>query len=201
MPTAVFDFDETLIYLPSALIWSRKIGLIKKLQIPLLYLLGKLDGVPSCHEKAFEWLVGKDISETIDQIKDLPPVPGGVTYFQQLAAQGYKMIVMSYSPGVFVAPWLSANGLKAQLLCPNLIVSNSMLRRVSQDPVTQIYLKEPNNAKAKVLAKLHITPDICVGDNERRDGLCDQYVDIRSLEPNYKNRIQRHYKIWDFFFE
>ena len=201
MPTAVFDFDETLIYLPSALIWSRKIGLIKKLQIPLLFMLGKLDGVPSYHEKAFEWLVGKDVSETIDQIKNLSPVPGGVTYFQQLSAQGYKMIVMSYSPGVFVGSWLTANGLEAELICPNFIVSANRLQMVSEDPVTQIYLKDLNNAKAKVLEKLNITPDICVGDNERRDGLCDRYVDIRSLEPNYKNKIQRHYKIWNFFFE
>ena len=33
MQTAVFDFDETLIYLPSVLIWSKKISLKKKLQI------------------------------------------------------------------------------------------------------------------------------------------------------------------------
>ena len=191
MSTAVFDFDETLIYLPSALIWSKKIDLKKKLQIPLLFILGKLDGAPNFHQKAFEWMVGKDISETIDEMKNLPPVPGGVTYFSELFAQGYKMIVMSYSPGIFVSSWLTANGLKAELLCPNFVMSANMLQMVSNDPVTKIYLKERHNAKAKVLKKMNIKPDICVGDNKRRDGLCDKYLDIRNLEPNYKNKFQQ----------
>jgi len=200
MPTAVFDFDETLIYLPSALIWSKKIDLKKKLQIPLLFILGKFDGVPRYHEKAFEWMVGKHVYETIDQMKNLPPVPGGVNYFRQLSAQGYKMIVMSYSPGVFVSPWLTANGLKAELICPNFIMSANMLQMVSEDPVTQIYLKEPHNAKAKVLAKMNIKPDICVGNNKRQDGLCDKYLDIRNLEPNYKNKIQQVLHNLELFF-
>ena len=199
MPTAVFDFDETLIYLPSALIWSKKMGLKKKLQIPLLFILGRLDGVPNLHEKAFEWMVGKDVSETIDQMKNLPPVPGGVTYFRELSARGYKMIVMSYSPGVFVSSWLNANNLKAELLCPNFVMSANMLEMVSKDPVTQIYLKDPHNAKAEVLAQMSIKPDICVGDNERRDSLCDYYVDIRKLEPNYKSKIQQAWQHLELF--
>ena len=201
MPTAIFDFDETLIYLPSALIWSKKIGLKKKLQIPLLFVLGKLDGVPGFHEKAFEWMVGKDVSETIGRIKNLPPVTGGVTYFRQLSVQGYKMIVMSYSPRVFVSPWLTANGLYAELICPNFVMSANMVQMVSEDPVTQIYLKEPHNTKAKVLAKMNIKPDICVGDNKRRDGPCDKYVDIRKLEPKYyKYKIQQALHNLELFF-
>ena len=201
MPTAIFDFDETLIYLPSALIWSKKIGLKKKLQIPMQFVLGKLDGLPGVHEKAFEWMVGKDVSETIDRMKNLPPVPGGVAYFKELSDQGYKIIVMSYSPGVFVSPWLNINGLNAEIICPDFVMSAKVLQMVSDDPVTQIYLKEPRNAKAKVLAKMNIKPDICVGDNKRRDGLCDKYVDIRKLEPKYyKNKIQQALKNLELFF-
>jgi hypothetical protein len=137
-------------------------------------------------------MVGKDVSETIDRMKNLAPVPGGVSYFRQLSVRGYKMIVMSYSPTVFVSPWLTANGLDAELICPNFVMSANLLHMVSQDPVTQIYLKEPHDAKAKALAKMNIKPDICVGDNKRRDGACDKYVDIRKLEPEYyKNKIQQ----------
>jgi phosphoserine phosphatase len=191
MPTAVFDFDETLVYLPSALIWSRKIPLQKKLQFPFLFFVEKIFGVPWYHGKTFEWLIGKDVSETIDRMRNLPPVPGGVAFFRQVSAQGYKMIVMSYSPGVFVNSWLSANGLEAELICPNFIMTDSVVQDVSGDPVTQSYLKEPKDAKARVLAKMGIKPDICVGDNRRRDGLCDKYVDIRDLEPQYKHKIRQ----------
>lgn len=191
MPTAVFDFDETLVYLPSAIVWSREIAFKNKLQLTLLFILEKLTGVQWYHEKVLQCMVGKDVSETIDQMKALPPVPGGVNYFRQLCANGYKMIVMSYSPGVFVSPWLTANGLNAELICPDFVMSANMLQMVSEDPVTQIYLKESHDAKAKVLAKMNIEPDICVGNNERRDGLCDKYVDIRSLEPKYKSKIQQ----------
>jgi phosphoserine phosphatase len=200
MPTAVFDFDETLVYLPSALIWSRMIPLQKKLQFPFLFFIEKIFRVPWYHGKTFEWMVGKDLSKTIERMRSLPPVPGGVAFFRQVSVQGYKMIVMSYSPGVFVSSWLSANGLKAELICPNFVMTGSVVQDVSGDPVTQAYLKEPKDAKARVLAKMGIKPDICVGDNRRRDGLCDKYVDVRDLEPRYKHKIRQIVENLDRFF-
>jgi phosphoserine phosphatase len=191
MRTAVFDFDETLVYLHSALIWSKHIHLRNILKIPKLLMLGKFNGALGYHRKAFEWMVGKDVSRTIETMKSLPPIPGAVNYFRQLSARGYKMIVMSYSPGVFVSPWLAANGLESELICPDFVVKANMLKTISNDPVTRTYLAELDRAKAKVLSDLDIRPDICVGDNARRDRMCDQYIDIRNLEPGYHNIIKR----------
>ena len=199
MPTAVFDFNETLVYLPSILIWSRKIPFQKKVLLPFGFIVEKLFGIPWYPENVLECLRGKDLLRTIERMKNLPSVPGGVTYFRSLSDRGYKITVMSYSPGVFVNSWLSANRLEAQLICPNLVISDGVVQDISKDPVTKIYTEEPNCAKAIVLAKMNIRPDICVGDDERRDRVCDQYVNIRELEPNYKNKFQLAFQDIDKF--
>ena len=177
--------------MPSVLIWSSKIPFKKRLELPLLFLLEKVFDVPFYHRNALQGLIGKDVSETIERIRYLPPVPGGVAYFRRLSDQGYKIIVMSYSPGVFVSPWLNINCLKAELICPSLVMTADVVQKVSQDPVTKTYLRESKRAKSIILAKMGIDPDICVGDNKHRDGLCDTYVDIRKLEPQYKNKVQQ----------
>ena len=77
MRTAVFDFDETLVYLHSALIWSKHIHLRNILKIPKLLMLGKFNGAPGYHRKAFEWMVGKDVSRTIETRSRCAGTPAG----------------------------------------------------------------------------------------------------------------------------
>jgi phosphoserine phosphatase len=191
MKTAVFDFDETLVCLPSGVIWSRPISFSRKIMFPFLYLFGKLSGVIVYHQKVFEWLIGSDVSRMIDRMNILPPVAGGLAFFKTLHANGYKIIVMSYTPGVFVNSWLAAYDLNAEIICPKLNISNGKVQNISDDSVTQIYLKYPKSAKMKILADLDIKPHICVGDNRRRDAVCDKFIDIRKLEPRYKSRVLR----------
>jgi hypothetical protein len=129
--------------------------------------------------------------ETIDKVKNLPPAAGGVVFFRKLSSNGYKMIIMSYSPGVFANSWISANGLEAGVICPDFVMSNNVIRTISTDRVTEIYLNKPKDAKAIVLENMDVRPDICVGNNKQRDGICNMFVDIRTIEPQYKHLIRQ----------
>jgi hypothetical protein len=153
MPVAIFDFDETLVCLPSGLVWSRSIPFTKRILFPILFLIEKYSGASVYHRKLFDWLIGSDISTSIARMNILPPAANGVSFFNKLSADGYKMIVMSYSPGVFVESWLAAYHLSAEITCPSLIISEGLVRKVSDDPVTEIYLRKPDGAKAKILGK------------------------------------------------
>jgi phosphoserine phosphatase len=192
MQIAVFDFDETLVHLPSGIIWSRPIPIGKRIVFPFLYSIEKLFGANKYHKKLIEWLIGVNISVPMDRMNILPPVTGAVTFFNKLYANGYKMIVMSYSPEIFVSSWLSKYGLNAKIISPKIIVSNGMVQNISSDPVTNSYLKRPNTAKAHILAKMNIEPNICVGDSRQRDKVCSNYIDIRDLEPQYRYKMIRY---------
>ena len=61
----------------------------------------------------FEWLVGTEVGETLQRMKRVPPVPEGLRYFKELDLKGYRLVVMSYSPGIFVESWLQAHELSA----------------------------------------------------------------------------------------
>ena len=89
------------------------------------------------------------------------------------------MIVMSYSPGIFVQSWLDAHELSAELICPDFDVSQGIVKSISKDEVTDIYLNQPKAAKRDVINMLNIMPSVSVGDNHKRDVLCDNYKKIR----------------------
>lgn len=192
MPTAVFDFDGTLAYMPSALAWAREIPFHKRyLFFPLLYVFEKLTGVPAYQRAAFDWLVGTDVGPAMRRMASLPAVPGGVDYFRELQSKGYRMVVMSFSPDVFVEAWLNAKGLSADVICPGLEVRRGRVEGVSGDRITRIYMDEPKHAKRNVIEMLNMHPRISVGDNRKRDDLNGEYRDIRELEPNYKGRVRQ----------
>lgn len=192
MPTAVFDFDGTLVYVPSALAWSKGIPAHKRLLFfPPLYVFEKLTGRPTYQRAALEWLVGTEVGPAMRRVASLPAVPGGVDYFRELQGKGYRMVVMSFSPDVFVEAWLNAKGLSADVICPGLDVHRGVVEGVSDDKVTRTYLDEPRDAKRKVVDMLNIHPRVSVGDNPKRDKLDGEYRDIRELEPGYKGRVRQ----------
>jgi phosphoserine phosphatase len=191
MPTAIFDFDGTLVYAPSSLAWAGGISLVHKMMVPPLYVFEKLTGSPAFQRSAFEWLVGQDVRPAIERVRGLPPVPGGLDYFRHLSKRGYRMVVMSFSPGIFVDAWLNEQGLSADVICPELDVERNEVVAVSQDDVTQAYLADPTHAKRKVVDMLNIRPAVSVGDNPKRDSLNGRYKDIRELEPGYRGRVRQ----------
>jgi phosphoserine phosphatase len=189
MRAAVFDFDGTLVYAPSSLVWTAGFSFWKKLSFLPLYIFEKLTGKSLYQKKAFDWLVGQDIKKTTEEVKALPPVNGGVKKFKELSRAGYRMIVMSFSPGYFIRAWLKAKNLRAEVICPDIVVKSGIVKKISPDYVTRMFLEHPVEAKKKVVKKIRIKPAVCVGDNHRRDALCNNYIDIVRLEPNYKNKI------------
>ena len=195
MPLAVFDFDGTLVYRPSSLVWAGGISWLRKLQIPFLYVFEKLTGIPTYQRKVFEWLVGLDVLETAERMKRLPPVPSVVEYFRELSSQGYQIIVMSYSPGFFVNAWLDANGLSADVYCPDIVVKRGEVKSLANDWATNLFLAEPKGAKLKALQKRGLAADVCVGDNRRRDAICDNYVDVRKLQKWYTPKFLQAIKL------
>ena len=195
MPLAVFDFDGTLVYRPSSLVWANGIPFLKKIRIPFLYLLEKITGRPIYQRKVFEWLVGLDITVEAERMKSLPPVPKVVEYFQELASQGYQMIVISYSPGFFVKAWMDAHGLSADIYCPDIVVADGVVKGLATDWVTGLFLAEPRGAKMAALDKRGLTPDVSVGDNRRRDAVCDNYVDVRKIQRRYTHKIIQAVKL------
>ncbi|MBR9690016.1 MAG: haloacid dehalogenase-like hydrolase [Candidatus Altiarchaeota archaeon] len=191
MAIAIFDFDGTLVYAPSSLVWSRSASILNRLSFPLLWLIERVTGISIYQKKVFEWLVGKNIKESLKKIKGLPPVPEGLKYFKELSDKGYRMIVMSYSPGIFVQSWLDAYGLSAELICPDFDVSRGVVTAISNDEVTDIYLNQPKAAKRDVIGMLNIMPSVSVGDNHKRDVLCDNYKKIQKLQPKYKGKVRQ----------
>jgi len=190
MKIAVFDFDGTLVYAPSSLIWTRDVPIFKRIFFPFTYLLEKLTKKSSYQKRAFEWLIGLRVSETAKVLNKLSEVTSGVKKFKEFQSKGYRIIVMSFSPAFFIKKWLKAHGLKAEVICPDIIVNKKgVVEKVSDDWVTEMYLKETVYAKKLVLEKLHISPFVSVGDNTIRDKLCDNYIDITKLQPNYKHKI------------
>jgi phosphoserine phosphatase len=186
MPTAVFDFDGTLAYMPSSLVWALKVPLFKKLTFPLLFVFEKLTGKSSYQKKIFEWLVGTEVGETLQRMKRVPPVPEGLRYFRELASKGYRLVVMSYSPALFVESWLQEHGLSADVICPDFEVSRGRIKSISDGEVTRIYLEEPRSAKKKIAGMLNLHSSISVGDNRRRDDIGGKYVDIKTLQEKYR---------------
>jgi phosphoserine phosphatase len=189
MRVAVFDFDGTLVYSPSSLVWTSGLSFCKKMAFPMLYVFEKITGKSLYQKKAFEWLVGKDVRKIAETLKELPEVKGGVKKFRELSKSGHRMIVMSFSPGYFVRAWLNAKGLEAEVICPDIVVESGIVKKVSEDYVTEMFIEHPIEAKRKVLEKKKIKPDVCVGDSYRRDAVCGNYIDIAKLEPNYQNTI------------
>lgn len=189
MRAAVFDFDGTLVYAPSSLVWTEGFSVWKKMAFPFLYIFEKITGKSLYQKKAFDWLVGQDIKKVTEKVKTLPPVNGGVEKFRELSRSGYKMIVMSFSPGYFIQAWLNAKKLKAKVICPDIVVESGRVKKVSSDYVTRMFIDHPIEAKKKVLEKMKIKPAVSVGDSYRRDAVCKNYIDIVALEPNYRNKI------------
>ncbi len=190
MKVAIFDFDGTLVYAPSSIIWTKEIPFIKRLFFPFAFLWEKLSKKSSYQKKAFEWLVGLRVSETAKDLCELSEVTKVVEKFHELQSKKYRVIVMSFSPAFFVKKWLGSHGLKAEVICPDIIVNKKgVVEKVSDDWVTKIYLKEPIYAKKIVLEKLHISPFVSIGDNTIRDKLCDNYIDVKKFQPNYKHKI------------
>ena len=190
MKVAVFDFDGTLVYAPSALIWTRDIPFFKRLWFPFAYFWEKLTKKSAYQKKAFEWLVGLSVFETAKVLSELSEVTSVMKKFQEVQSKGYRVIVMSFSPAFFVKKWLGAHGLKAEVICPDIIVNKKgIVEKISEDWVTKIYLNEPIYAKKKVLEKLHISPFVSVGDNTTRDKVCDNYIDVKKFQLNYKHKI------------
>jgi len=195
MPLAVFDFDGTLVYRPSSLVWANGISFLKKIQIPFLYALEILTGKPIYQRKVFEWLVGLDVTSATEKMKSLPPVPKVVEYFQELSSQGYQMIVISYSPGFFVKAWMDAHKLSADIYCPDIVVVDGVVKNLATDWVTNLFLAEPRGAKMAALDKRGLTPDVAVGDNRRRDAVCDNYIDVRKIQRRYTHKILQIVKL------
>ena len=191
MAIAIFDFDGTLVYMPSSLVWSKEMSFFKKLIFPFLWILEKLTGKSIYQTKAFEWMVGKDIHSTLLDMTKLPPVPKGFEYFKELSDKGYRMIVMSYSPGVMIQPWLDYHGLNAELICPDFDVRNGVIQNISTDEVTQIYMEQPKHAKRDIIKMLNVLPEVSVGDNPKRDVLCSNYKPIQKLQPKYKSKLNQ----------
>lgn len=188
MPTAVFDFDGTLAYMPSSLVWAMKVPLLKKFMFVPLYLFEKLTGRSSYQKKVFEWLVGTEVGETLERMKHVPPVPEGVRYFKELSSKGYRIVVMSYSPALFVNAWLEAQGLAADVICPDFVVSRGKIKAVADDEVTRLYLRDTLGAKQKVARMLNLQPSISVGDNRKRDFVGGKYKSIRELQERYRSK-------------
>gem|GEM_PF-3467088 len=191
MAIAIFDFDGTLAYLPSSLVWSKEMSVFKKLLFPFLYILEKLTGKSLCQKKAFEWMVGKSVKKTLEDMKKIPAVPKGLEYFKGLQSRGYRMIVMSYSPGIFIQSWLDANNLDAEVICPDFDVKNGIIEKISEDEVTKTYIDQPRRAKRDIIDMLNIVPEVSVGDNSKRDVLCANYKPVQKLQPHYKNKISQ----------
>ena len=188
MPTAVFDFDGTLAYMPSSLVWALEIPLLKKFLLLPLIVFEKLTGRSAYQKKVFEWLVGTPVSRSLRRMAGVPPVPEGLRYFKELASKGYRMVVMSYSRAIFVDAWLQAQGLSADVICPDFIVSRGKIEAVSDDEVTRIYLDEPKDAKRKVAEILNLRPEISVGDSRSRDHVGGKYRDIKELQAKYRSK-------------
>lgn len=200
MPTAVFDFDGTLAYMPSSLVWALKIPLVKKFLFAPMYLFEKLTGKSAYQKKVFEWLVGTDVGETVERMKRVPAVPEGVRYFKELDAKGFRMVVMSYSPATFINVWMQAQGLSADLICPDFVVSRGKIKAVSDDDVTQLYLEDTKNAKKKIAEMLNIHPSVSVGDNKKRDAVGGKYKGIKELQTRYKSKPIQVFKNLDKIF-
>ena len=83
MKIAVFDFDGTLVYSPSSLVWTRDVSIFKRVLFPFTYLFEKITKKSSYQKKAFEWLVGLNLSKTVKVLNDLPEVPNVVKKFQE----------------------------------------------------------------------------------------------------------------------
>ncbi|MBR9680768.1 MAG: haloacid dehalogenase-like hydrolase [Candidatus Altiarchaeota archaeon] len=191
MAIAIFDFDGTLVYMPSSLVWSKKMPLLKKLMFPFLYIFEKITGKSLYQKKAFEWMVGLDIRSTLIDMAKLPAVPKGLKYFKELSERGYRMIVMSYSPGVVIQPWLDYHGLNAEVICPDFDVYDGVVQNISTDEITQIYMQQPKYAKTDIIKMLNVLPEVSVGDNPKRDVLCSNYKPIQELQPKYKTKLSQ----------
>lgn len=196
MPTAVFDFDGTLVYAPSSVYWTWGVPLWQKSTFPFLYVFEKLTGKSLYQKKAFEWLVGRDVTSALAKVRSLPPVPAGISKFKEFQNDGYKMVVMSYSPATFVKAWLDEKKLSAEVICPDVEVSSGLVKGLSEDWVTDTFTEKPRDAKKRVLSHKKINPDVCVGDNRSRDAVCDNYLDIRELQPNYRNKLLQILKMF-----
>ena len=199
MKIAVFDFDGTLCYAPSSVFWTSDIPFFKRVSLLFDYLHEKTTKHPKYQKKAFEYIVGTDAKKIIKRIKKLPAVPKGIEKLNELKKEDYRIIVMSFSPASFVSAWLDEKGIEAEVICPDILIDDSgKIKGVSEDWVTKIFLEDIIHAKKTVLKKYNILPSISVGDNTKRDKVCEEYIDIRKYQKPYKNKI---FQILSILFE
>ncbi len=164
MSVAVFDFDGTLAY-SSTLTWLRPVPLPLRLFLLLTYPITRIVAPGFFQRRAFEYLTGRRLN--LAEIRRRPPVEAGLNYLRELESKGYRIIVMSFSPGIVVREWLQAHGVEAEVICPELVVKRGRVVGVADDEFTQIFLSEPVEAKRLILEKLNLKPDISVGDTHK----------------------------------
>ncbi len=183
---AVFDFDGTLCYGPTGIFLFASHPLWKSFPCIAGFALAQFFHLQGRVEH--RCIRGLDMNRAVRRAVKIPPVPAGVELFRELE-KDHRMIVMSYSFADVVRAYLKKLGLEAEVYAKEVVKENGRAVRFSDDPVTEALLDDPVHGKRKVLQLAGLKPDICVGDNERRDRLCDNFVDIRKVEPDYVNKV------------
>jgi len=181
---AVFDFDGTLCYGISMMLLAPRPSFPARLNLLFSFFLTRVTGRDYYGESMEGLMRGLKLEEVLEKALSLPPVEGAVRFARELQQRGYRLIVISYTAKELIEAYLKKVGIKAEVYARQLIVKNGRIEGYRRDWVYEALL-DAKHGKRKIVERLGIQPELCVGDHRERDRLCDNYIDVRELEEDY----------------